>query len=486
MPVLVAIATGVGVWSGEVERSFARGAVVVVVLGLVTCLAACHSPRRVPYFFPGRGAVSTRSWKIPLAVLMVAVLAVGHLRSQQEWRAVHSVRLGEFRGEAILHSDPRQLGRGVRAVLEIEGQRYDVWAFGPIGLRLHRHRFGEAVRVTGVRLPPAIDEARRRHLRHVVGRFDVETMGAVSQGSLSRASPVERAAHRVRDVLGRGARTMDPDVAALFAGLVYGDDTGQSSAMIERFRRSGLAHLTAVSGQNVAYVLAMSTPILSRLRRPWRLAATVVILVWFAVVTRHEPSVIRAAVMAGVSATVAASGRRHAGLQILAIAVTIALVVDPFLAWSVGWWLSVSGATGLIVLSPLVFATVSSGAEPGWSARWIVPMIAAQIGVLPVSAAVFGVPSALSIPANLLAVPVAGLVMLIGLPAALVAGVAPDVVCRPMMLPLEVGVRWVDSVAALGAHLRPAPMVDRLVAGALVVALGSAAWHQWRRRSVPT
>jgi competence protein ComEC len=44
---------------------------------------------------------------------------------------------------------------------------------------------------------------------------------------------------------------MPPDDAALFRGLVVGDDRAQSDAMIERFRASGLSHLTAVSGQNV-------------------------------------------------------------------------------------------------------------------------------------------------------------------------------------------------------------------------------------------
>ena len=51
--------------------------------------------------------------------------------------------------------------------------------------------------------------------------------------------------------------------AALFRGLVLGDDAEQPPAMIDRFRASGLSHLTAVSGQNVAFLLAAASPFLA-------------------------------------------------------------------------------------------------------------------------------------------------------------------------------------------------------------------------------
>ncbi|MFM7872440.1 MAG: ComEC/Rec2 family competence protein, partial [Actinomycetota bacterium] len=277
-------------------------------------------------------------------VLLLVVSILGHVRSDREWTAVSGIELGPYRGDAVLRADPLLKGRAVYAVLELEGRRYDVWAFGPAGKRLSAHRFGEVLQVEGVRTPLPDGTARRRHLRHVVGRFEVGTVGSTEAGSLSRASPMVRAAHRVRILLARGARTLGVEVRALFAGLVYGDDSAQSPEMIERFRRSGLAHLTAVSGQNVAYVLAMASPFLTRLRRPVRWAATMGVLMWFVVLTRFEPSVLRAGLMAAVSASVFAMGRRATAWQVLGIAVMLGLVVDPFLLWSVGWWLSISGA----------------------------------------------------------------------------------------------------------------------------------------------
>jgi competence protein ComEC len=92
----------------------------------------------------------------------------------------------------------------------------------------------------------------------------------------------------------------------------------------------------------------------------------------------------------------------------------------------------------------------------------VAPTIAAQLGVLPVSVAVFGWPSALALPANLLAAPVAGVVMLVGIPMALVAGTVPAVADLAMILP-TVAVRWVDTVALVAARVEPPRVIDILV-----------------------
>lgn len=80
--------------------------------------------------------------------------------------------------------------------------------------------------------------------------------------------------------------------------------------------------------------------------------------------------------------------------------------------------------------------------------------------------AVFGWPSAVALPANLLAAPVAGLVMLVGIPTALAAGSFPALSEALMFLP-SLGVRWVDAVARVAATLDP-PAVLNIVVTSLV------------------
>jgi competence protein ComEC len=150
----------------------------------------------------------------------------------------------------------------------------------------------------------------------------------------------------------------------------------------------------------------------------------------------------------------------------------VLLFVDPLLAWSVGFWLSVGATGGVTTVGPSL-AHRLSGLGP--IAMPLGLTLGAQIGVVIPSVLVFGRLPIMSVPANLLAVPVAGLVMLYGLPAAIVAGAVPAI-AGVVMLPCRFGVRWVDTVAALAARLEPGgvwPWVGWVVLVAVVVVIAA-------------
>jgi competence protein ComEC len=287
-------------------------------------------------------------------------------------------------------------------------------------------------------------------VRHVVGRFELVSVGDVVPGdALSRASNRVRAALR-----SAAASAMAQDDATLFTGLVVGDDGLQPTWMVDDFRASGLSHLTAVSGQNVAYLLAAALPILRRLRPLWRWAATVGLVGWFMALTRFEPSVLRAGVMAGLAATAFVLGRQPHPLRLLALAVIGLALADPLLVWSVGFWLSVCATAGLCAVTPLLVDRLPG---PHWLRLAAAVTLGAQAGVAIPSVLVFHRLPVVAVPANLAAVPVAGFVMLYGLPAGLAAAALPRWLAAPVMLPAVVGTRWVRTVAQLAATLEPSP-----------------------------
>ena len=199
-------------------------------------------------------------------------------------------------------------------------------------------------------------------------------------------------------------------------GLVVGDDQDQPPAMVERFRASGLAHLTAVSGQNVAFVLAAAGPLLRRSRPLSRWMLTLGLIGWFVLLTRAEPSVMRAGTMAALSATAFLLGRQREPVRLLALAVAGLLLLDPLLAWSVGFWLSVGATAGVTAIGPWLAPRLGA---LGPLALPVAVTVGAQLGVALPSLLVFGRLSLVGTVANLVAVPVAGLVMLYGLPACL-------------------------------------------------------------------
>ena len=392
-----------------------------------------------------------RSARSPLLLVgFVVLLAVGAaMRSQHEWAGLVPDSLGEYEGWVRLIDDPQPYPSSTRVIVEVDGERFEMWSRGRAQQqRIRSWRGGEWVEVSGERVALDAERARRVAWQHVVGEFDLVWASDVDAGG-----PVARASNRVRATIERAAEFLPAPDGALYRGLVIGDDRDQPRDMVERFRASGLSHLTAVSGQNVAFVLAACGPLLVRMRPVPRWVLTVAVIAWFVVLTRVEPSILRAGVMAGLSATAYATGRERSPIRILALAVIVLVLVDPLLAWSIGFWLSVGATAGVCTVGPWLAHRLTVF---GPLALPLGITLGAQLGVVVPSVWVFGRLPLVSVVANLLAVPVAGFVMLYGLPAGLVAGSIPAV-APIVMLPARVGTRWVDTVAGIGARLEPAP-----------------------------
>jgi competence protein ComEC len=200
-----------------------------------------------------------------------------------------------------------------------------------------------------------------------------------------------------------------------------------------------------------------------------RWVLTVAVIAWFVALTRFEPSILRAGVMAGLSATAYATGRERQPLRILALAVIGLVLIDPLLVWSIGFWLSVGATAGVCTIGPWLAVRLEAF---GPLALPLGITLGAQLGVVIPSVLVFGRLPLVSVVANLLAVPVAGFVMLYGLPAGLIAGSIPAL--APLaMFPARLGTRWVDTVAQLGARLEPESPWNWVGWGVVVVAAGS-------------
>ena len=396
----------------------------------------------------------------------------------------HSVRqhtlavadVGQFAGWATVVDDPQPYANSTRLILGIEGRRYEVWARGRAAQRrVQGWDAGDLVHVAGERVELSAERARRVRWQHVVGGFEADWLGDRREGS-----PLARASNRVRSLVAEAAEVLGEPDDTLFTGLVIGDDRNQPPEMLSRFRRTGLSHLTAVSGQNVALVLAAASPALGLLTGRRRTLVTLGLIGWFIVITRLEPSILRAGAMASLAVAARAGGREGSPLRLLGLAVGALIIIDPVIASSVGFQLSVGATSGVIVLAPRLtqwFAPCGVVALP------LGVTLGAQLGVLIPSVLVFGRLPLTGLIANLLAVPVAGAVMLVGLPISIFAGLVP--VTRPvLMFPLRLSVRWVDTVAAIADRLEPRnPAVGwwvHAIAAVMVLVL----WGRRRRRGL--
>ena len=351
---------------------------------------------------------------------------------------------GPVTAEVTLVADPIPDGRGEVGVdVRLDGRRLRAHARLAPAAALDDRLAGERVLLVGEVRPPGPMESGLRY-RHLAGRLEVDAVVGWRPGD-----GVTRVANGLRRTLARGAEVLSDRHASLLAGLTLGDDRDQPADMTDAFRAAGLTHILAVSGQNVAFVMVLVAPALSRLRFGPRLVITLAVLAGFALVTRFEPSVLRATAMAAVAAVGAALGRPASTLRVLALGVSGILLVDPLLATSLGFRLSVAGAAGIIVGAARLEPALPG---PRWLAAPLSVTLAAQLAVAPLLVASFGAVPVASLPANLLALPAAGPVMVWGLTGGLVAGLAGDAVATIVHLPTQALLAWIDGVATAAAR----------------------------------
>jgi competence protein ComEC len=223
---------------------------------------------------------------------------------------------------------------------------------------------------------------------------------------------------RAERALGTG---MPARETALARGFVLGEDDGVDPATVEDFRRAGLSHLLAVSGQNVALLALLAMPLLASLGLPlrtrlvWILAAIVV----YVPLAGAGPSIVRAGVMGGISVLATLAGRRSSRLYALALAAAVTLALDPRIAGDVGWQLSFAAVLGILALAqPLRRAIGERIGKGGWRGalgEGAAVTIAATLATAPLIAFHFEAISTTTLLANLLALPAIAPAMWLGM-----------------------------------------------------------------------
>ncbi|MBM3675735.1 MAG: ComEC/Rec2 family competence protein, partial [Actinobacteria bacterium] len=422
------------------------------------------------------------------ALLVVAATLLGGAGMQRALDgAVHSPLSVAARrytpGTAVgtLVDDPSGPRFAVRALLrtatfdgrDAGGRTLLAVASGDAASRLRVLEAGDRITVIGTLGPLDGYDARARW-HHAVARLRVDDLVDFT----GPTDPVLRAANALRRAVLRGAVGLPSTERALLEGFLLGDTRSIPESVVDDFRASGLGHLLAVSGANVAFVLALAAPVLRRLGLTARLAGGITVLVVFGAMTRWEPSVLRAVAMAGLVMLATYLGRPASAARVLVVAATLLLLADPFLVHSVGFLLSGAACAGIVTLSSRIAARLP-GPQPLREAVGVT--LGAQLGVTPVLLPVFGTVPLVALLANLLAAPVVGPLTVWGLLAGVVGGVLGPDVARVLQLPTLALLGWVRTVASLAARL-PIAIDTRAAWGIAALAVAAAAVGRLRSR----
>lgn len=337
----------------------------------------------------------------------------------------------------------------------------------------------------------------------------------------------------------RALDTLDTESAALVLGTAYGDDSLMSSTAREEYKLSGLSHITAVSGANIAIVFLGAYRLVLAIR-PYRFASAYLLIrswvrrLWgrrvgrsrpqqaappnahalpplvhrlstlaiphrvmvlcgvaavlaYAMLLETEGSVIRSLAMGLLGAYAMLRGSGRQSLAALQTTVLICLLAAPHLAVDMGFALSVTATSALILLGPPLIRLLMR-VMPVFCAEMLAAPIVASLWCTPLILAMSGKVPIYSVPANLVAAPLAPLSMLAGLVALgfMLLGLPAlaDLCLRAGGLAAQ-GIEWAAHTAAHapGNPWEPGSSVPAVVCSALsVLALSVALWWVDARR----
>ncbi|HJQ28639.1 MAG TPA: ComEC/Rec2 family competence protein [Rubrobacter sp.] len=237
--------------------------------------------------------------------------------------------------------------------------------------------------------------------------------------------------HRRTDTaLGYGLR---PREAAVVRGMVLGDRSLMPEELEEAFQRSGVTHVLAISGQHVAILAAVIYFILRFFAIPSGIRSGVTMgLIWlYILVAGAPPSAIRAGVAATFVLAAQVFGRQVSALHFMTTMLAVVLAYNPQLVYSTGFQLSVVAVFGILLLTKSLKSLVERTLlgpfrrPPEQLANLISVSLAAQIATSPIVAATFDQVAVVGVLTNLIAVPLSGPILVLGLLGSLAGNVTP-------------------------------------------------------------
>jgi len=305
----------------------------------------------------------------------------------------------------------------------------------------------------------------RRQGVHVVLQVDrIEVIG--------RRGGLGGVADRLRRWL---ARASTPGLAgqrrALVVGIVLGDDSGLSDGVKTAFRRSGLYHLLAVSGENVVLLAAgvLGLGVLLGIPRAWSHVAALAAIGAYVLAVGPQPSVIRAAV-SGCAVSIAwLLGRERDGWHALLLAAVVLLGWSPYALFDPGFQLSFAAVVAIFVLGRPLTKALEGYPLPARLRAPVAIAVACGLVTAPLLWVLFGAVPLLGVLANTLVEAAVAPLLGLAFATALVDPLSPDL-ARILAGSNGLVAAYIARCAELVAAL---PIAQATGAGAMLAAAGA-------------
>lgn len=205
------------------------------------------------------------------------------------------------------------------------------------------------------------------------------------------------------------------NLQGMLIGILIADKSKITEETTNNFKKSSLSHLLATSGTHISYITLGISFILIKSKLPKKLVYlfTIFILGFFIFIVGFTGSIIRAGIMGILIILANLVHRKPDVLTSMSIAALVTIINNPFAIQDIGFQLSYLGTLGIVVLNKSVYHSISK-VIPNKIAKSISITILAQILIIPIMVLNFNTISLIFILSNILAIPVAGAIIMYG------------------------------------------------------------------------
>lgn len=253
-----------------------------------------------------------------------------------------------------------------------------------------------------------------------------------------------------RIVFAKKIRTLWPrPTSSLAAGLLLGTRESFSEGVLTNFSKSGITHIIALSGFNIAILIIFFEKILTSIMIPrfYRLIFVSLSIILFTIFVGAGASIMRASIMGSIAYIAGYFGKRGDIWRIMLFTAFCMTIMNPFvLAYDVGFQLSFLSTIGLIYITPLFDKLFYFVPDIFSLKESFTTTMAATLGTLPLILFQFGTVSFVSPVANIMILPVIPWLMLTSF-----IGVITPLFSKPFIYLTTLGSRYVLRVSEVFA-----------------------------------
>ena len=355
----------------------------------------------------------------PIIVVIIIIFLLYTPYLKYKYNKFYSEVPEEIKIEAIILSNPKEEKNYNSYIIKGKNNIFKNKKF--ILYTKEKLKFGDKIKVTGTFLEPAEQRNYKGYnykkylqTQKIYGSIKAKNIKIISKNC---GNKLLKLGNNARNKIIKNINQILPnETCGLLIGLLLGDKTSIEEDTITNFQKSSLAHILAVSGTHVSYIILGFTCFLTinKISRKSGYLFTIFILIVFLFLTNFSLSVVRACIMAIIIITSKLIHRKADIINTMGIALLITFIYNPFAIQSVSLQLSYLGTAGVIFLTPIIEKNVLSLKISPKISKIISVPIAAQLSILPIMIINFHTISFTFLISNILAMPLIGVVIILG------------------------------------------------------------------------